>query len=54
VLLLCNGVDAAVADDRQTGCAVQDDHGVEQQQILDTLVLLSQDRQRRRRGARVL
>jgi hypothetical protein len=47
VLLPCNRVDAAVGDNRQTRLAVQDDHEVEQEQILDTLVLLSQDRERR-------
>jgi hypothetical protein len=40
VLLLCKRVDPAVGDDHQTGWSIQDDHGVEQQQILHTLVLL--------------
>ena len=47
MLLPCNCVDAVIGDNRQTRLAVQDDHGVEQEQILDTLVLLSQDSERR-------
>ena len=47
VLLLCECVDAAVGERRQTRWAVQKDHGVEQEQVLDTLVMLSQDREGR-------
>ena len=41
VLLLRECVDAAISEDRQTRWAVQKDHRVEQEQVLDTLVMLS-------------
>jgi hypothetical protein len=40
VLLPRKRVDPAVSDNHQTGWPIQDDHGVEQQQILHTPILL--------------
>jgi hypothetical protein len=45
VLLLGECVDATVGEGSQTSWAVQQNHGVEQEQVFDPLVMLSQNRE---------